>query len=530
LAHSGRWLVDPIGRVVLLRGGNVVQLVGDAHLLGAGGGRERWHADTPRLLAAAGFTAVRLVVFMERLAPAPDRIDTDYLEAIAATVAAYAEHGVATLIDLHQDEYGPEVGVRGMPAWMTLSDGHQRDRSLPFPNGYFRDRAVQVAFDGFWANRPTATGVGVQDAYVAAAATLAERFAGEPAVFGIDLMNEPATGTPCSQPDPKTADCPQLERELLAPFYAKAGRAVAAAAPRTILFVEPFMLQGALGIPIETPMPGIALQGLSYHNYGPFRLTREAVNGAAVARATAARAAILNTEWGFSHDAADLASQAQDLDGHLMPWLAWARGPFEALVNPAAASAPAVNRELVLRAYARPYPTRTAGTPLAVRFDADAGVLELRWSTRGPDGADRSHLDTEIRMPPPSFPHGYRAEAEGGLIVSAPSSATLVVRAARDASEVSLRAERIGDLPPLAAPAAESAANARLSLDSLVGDLLRDPRAKAILDEHLPTLTSSSQIGLASQAPLRAMQPYLPEMTDAVARRIEAELAALPPP
>jgi endoglycosylceramidase len=523
----GRWLTDSLGRVVMIRGGNVIQLVDDVHLLGAGGGRDPWHPDTPRLLSEAGFNGVRLVVFVDRIAPAPDRVDGAYLDAIAATVAAYAAHGVATLLDSHQDEFGPEVGVRGLPAWMTLADGHRRDRTLPFPNGYFRDRAVQTAFDSFWANRPTAAGIGVQDAYVAAIAALATRLADDPAVFGLDLMNEPATGTPCSQPDPQSASCPHLEREFLAPFYAKAGRAVAAAAPQTILFVEPFMLQGALGIPIETPMPGIARQGLSHHNYGPFRPTRLAVTRAAVARAEAAGAALINTEWGFSNDAADLASQAQDLDDHLVPWLAWARGPFEALVNPDAASAPPTNREAVLRAYARPYPATTAGTPLSLAFDAEAGVLELRWTTLGPDGVDRSHLDTEIRMPPPSFPAGYRASAEGGHIRSTANAPTLVVRADRGAREVRVRAVREGDLLPLAAPVAPQG---RLGLDSLLGDLLRDPRAKAILEAHLPTLTSSGQIGLASQVTLRAMQPYLPEMSDALARQIEAELAALPEP
>ena len=41
------------------------------------------------------------------------------------------------------------------------------------------------------------------------------------------------------------------------------------------------------------------------------------------------------------------------------------------------------------------------------------------------------------------------------------------------------------------------------------------------------TLTSSNQIGLASQISLRSLQPYLPEMTEEVVRKIESELAAL---
>jgi endoglycosylceramidase len=526
LAHHGRWLTDPLGRVVMIRGGNAIQLVGDAHLSDSSAGG-RWQPETPALLAQAGFNGIRLIVLMNRVVPAPARINTAYLDAVTATVAAYKAQGIWTLIDFHQDEYGPEVGVRGMPSWMTLTDGHRRNRSLSFPQGYFQDRAVQVAFDNFWANKPVSTGVGVQEAYVAAVAEVAKRFADEPAVFGIDLMNEPATGTPCSQPDPKSADCPQLETERLAPFYSKAGKAVAAVAPRTILFVEPFMLQGALGIPIHTPMPGVPRQGLSYHNYGPFRPIREQVSTAALALATAQRAAIINTEWGFSNDAGDLAAQAQDFDSRLIPWLVWARGLFEALVNPAAGAEPSVNREALLRAYARPYPAATAGTPLSLTFDADAGILEYRWATQGPDGVDRTHLKTEIRMPSPSFPRGYRAVVTGGRIISAEDASMLVVRADR-AGEVTLHATRVGPLPPLTVPKGATASGAKLSLDSLVGDLLRDPGARAVLQKYLPTLTSSDQIGLASQASLRSMQPYLPDMTDEVMKRIEAELAALP--
>lgn len=528
LAHVGRWLVDPQGRVVMIRGGNVIELVGDGPQAEHG----VWNPDTPRRLAQAGFNGVRLAVFMSRLAPEPGRIDKAYLDAVAATIAAYRANGIITLLDFHQDEYGPDVGVRGMPGWMTLAGGLQPDRTLKFPNGYFRDRAVQAAFDNFWADRPVSTGEGVQEAYIEIVAEAATRFADDPAVFGIDLMNEPATGTPCSLPDPRWTGCAELETKDLAPFYTKAGRAVSAVAPNTILFVEPFMLQGAMGVPIDTPMPGIDQRGLSYHDYGPFRPVRERVSAAALAVASTKSAAILNTEWSNSNDPDEITGQAGDFDAHLVPWLAWARGRFEALVD-AGASGPSrpdepKDRELVLRAYARPYPAATAGTPLAFSFDADAGVLRYRWSPRGPDGLDRSRLPTEIRMPAPSFPSGYRVVARGGRVVSRPNAPMLVVRAARPDHDVEVNVWRVGDLPRLTHASGARGSDERFSLDSNLGDLLRDPAAKAVLGKYLPTLTASDQIALAPQTTLRSMQPYLPEMTDDVAKKIDAELAALP--
>lgn len=522
LAQRGRWLTDPQGRIVMLHGANMIELIGDAHHRGSGGNETRWSDDTPRLMREAGFNAIRLIMFMSRITPQPGQIDEAYLDAVSRTIAAYSRQGIHVLIDLHQDEYSDTIGERGMPAWMTLTNGLKSDPRLDFPNRYFKDAAVQRAFDNFWANRPVADGRGVQDVYVDMLAMLARRFAMDPAVFGIDLMNEPSTGSKCAQPDPKIADCPELEQKLLAPFYARAGAAMRKAAPGTILFVEPFMLQGALGIPINTPMPGTAQQGLSYHNYGPFRPIREKVSEAALARAMAAPAAILNTEWGFSNDAADLASQAQDFDNRMVPWLAWARGAFEALVN----LKPASNRDAVLRAYARPYAAATAGTPIALTFDADKGTLDYRWTTRGPDGKDRYRLTTDIAMPAPSYPQGYSVTVEGGRVLSAPDASVLKVVANKAGATVSIRAVRTGNLPPLTGP--KVAEGPGYGIDSMLGDLLKDPRAKAIIVKYLPTLGAADQLGLAPQIRLRAMQPYVPEMNEAVAAKLDAELKALP--
>lgn len=526
LTQQDRWLIDPQGRVVMLHGANMIELIGNAHHLGSGGHSTQWSDDTPRLMREAGFNGIRLIMFMSRITPQPGHVDEAYLDAVTRTVAAYSRQGIHVLIDLHQDEYSDTIGERGMPAWMTLTDGLKSDPKLDFPNRYFKDAAVQRAFDNFWANKPTVDGRGVQDVYIDMLAALGRRFAKNPAVFGIDLMNEPSTGSKCAQPDPKIADCPELEQQLLAPFYAKAGVAMRKAAPNTILFVEPFMLQGALGIPINTPMPGAKQQGLSYHNYGPFRPIREKVSEAALARAVAAPAAILNTEWGFSNDAADLASQAQDFDNRMIPWLAWTRGTFEALVNPKAATKPAPNRDAVLRAYARPYAAATAGTPIALTFDADKGSLDYRWSTKGPDGRDRYRLTTEIAMPAPSYPQGYTVTVEGGRVLSPPNARLLKVAASKAGSTVTVRAARTGDLPPLTGPKVVEGPG--YSIDSMLGDLLKDPRAQAIIVKYLPTLGAADQLGLAPQIRLRAMQPYVPEMNDAVAAKIDAELKALP--
>lgn len=540
LDQSGRWLLDPDGRVVMIRGGNL-------QLPGAPGGKaEVTSPAVPRLLAEQGFNGVRLVIFFSELMPEPGRISEGYLEAIARDVAAYRDAGVHVLIDFHQDEYGAAVGVRGFPAWATFSGGHAPKRP-PFPAGYFSDPAVHAAFDNFWKNHPVrGTGKGVQDLYIDALVAVARRFRDEPAVFGIDVMNEPFPGSRCNQPDPDTAHCPELERALLAPFYRRAGAAIAAAAPDLIVFVEPFMLQGALGIPIDTPAPGAARRGLSYHQYGTLAEIRQRGNRHALASAERTRSAILNTEWGFTNDPAEWTAQAEELDALLIPWLAWARGPFAPLIDPALPAAGNDNREATLRALARPYPRATAGTPLKLAFAGDTGTLDYEYASQGVGG--RRHPGggiTEIAMPKANYPAGYTVAvaADQATVISEPDAPVLRLRAAPQAERIKVRAVRKGELPPLPEIVATEdpyaflnqqggakPADGRLSTHSMLGDLLGDERARAILDREVPELVRSPQIGMGSQMTLRALQPFVPALlNEEVLDKIDRALAELPP-
>ena len=92
------------------------------------------------------------------------------------------------------------------------------------------------------------------------------RFADNPLVLGTELMNEPFPGAkwqPCAL---NAAGCPDLEAQLLGPFYQKGTAAARRIAPRQLVFVEPFVLfnfgQAATSLPGQTA--GVAL---SVHSY-----------------------------------------------------------------------------------------------------------------------------------------------------------------------------------------------------------------------------------------------------------------------
>ena len=79
------------------------------------------------------------------------------------------------------------------------------------------------------------------------------------------------------------------------------------------------------------------------------------------------------------------------------------------------------------------------------------------------------------------------------------------------------------------APAAAPAAAGYSVEDTEIGTLLDDPAAKALLDKHLPSLTSSPQIDMARSMTLKSVQQYKPDViTDAALVALQADLNKLP--
>lgn len=175
-------------------------------------------------MRALGFNVIRLPVNWSQLEPTPGLYNSGYIDRIAQVVGWAAGQGIYTVIDMHEDDYsrftpdtaplaapggliGPtaESGghADGAPRWAVMASGVPAEGvdGQGELNAY-----TAAAFTSFWENRiPTgadggplprgeAPGPGLQDHYIGAVAALARRFAGDPAVAGIELMNEPLPG------------------------------------------------------------------------------------------------------------------------------------------------------------------------------------------------------------------------------------------------------------------------------------------------------------------------------------------------
>jgi endoglycosylceramidase len=204
--EAGGRIIDALGREVTLRGVNV-----NAHV-------EYWQADPARFttfpltskdadrIAGIGWNVVRLLLSWSRVEPAPGVYDEAYLDEIAEAIRMLERRGIYSIVDLHQDAWGPTLAARpddacppgstpafgwdGAPGWATLAPDSAR-RCVP--NGGQREYspAVVAAFVAFWNDAPAADGVGIRTRYVQMLAHVARRLAPLDAVAGWDLMNEP---------------------------------------------------------------------------------------------------------------------------------------------------------------------------------------------------------------------------------------------------------------------------------------------------------------------------------------------------
>ena len=186
---SGRWILDPKGRVLILRGINMSQSCKYPGFL-------PWQSEKEvEAMRGWGFNCVRLLLTWEALEPEPGDYQEEYLDKVAEYVDWCGEAKIYVILDMHQDVYARKYQGNGCPSWSCIDDGIP---FKPFPGHWamnYGTASVIRAFDNFWADKEGPGGMGVQERYVLAWQHVAERFKDHPFVLGYDMMNEPFYGS-----------------------------------------------------------------------------------------------------------------------------------------------------------------------------------------------------------------------------------------------------------------------------------------------------------------------------------------------
>lgn len=209
-ASADREIRDTHNRQVLLRGINVTALTDQYQV------NPRLPTVVPlrprdyRKMETFGFNVIRLAVTWSKLEPERGQIATGYLDRIAKVVRKAANHGMYTVIDMHNGGWGKDVatppdescprrlepshGWYGAPGWATFTDGKTTCHNKKINK---RTDAVRAAWSNFWNNHAEpgwADGLGIQDHLVGVWGELGRAFANDPNVAGYDLLNEPDPG------------------------------------------------------------------------------------------------------------------------------------------------------------------------------------------------------------------------------------------------------------------------------------------------------------------------------------------------
>jgi endoglycosylceramidase len=415
------FLHDDDGRAVIMRGVNLSGMQKNAPYLD-----DKQPADYARVRTDWGFDAIRFVMTWSAVEPSEGVYDDAYLDQVAERLGWARDAGLAVVLDMHEDIYGEGFGFDGAPRW-TCDDARYA-AFVPQTPWYLSatDPNVVACVDGLYTRDDLRTH------FAAAWRHVAQRLAGNEAVIGFDVLNEPNWGS---------APLFTFEKDTLAPFYAQIVGEVRAAAPAWIAFLEP---SAGRNLGIKTSLSRADYPDVMYapHSYDSMA---EGGNGFDPGR----RQLILD-------NVADLRYEATQLDAGLwigeyggvaanpgiveymtaqydaagavaastMYW-SYDKSDGYSLLDPNGNEKPAL-----LGAVVRPYPERVAGTPLAYAFDAASSTFTATYT---PDTALTA--PTLISVPPRVYPNGYTVECggctfeqtPGQLAITAPGSGTIAI-------------------------------------------------------------------------------------------------------
>lgn len=442
ITPTGMTLTNSDGQVVILHGFNEVYKIEPYDPASDGFG-----TDDAEFLAANGFNVVRLGIIWAALEPEPGVYNTAYLDSIKSTVNMLAGYGIYTMLDMHQDLYSSSLGGEGAPAWATLTNGAANVNS-GFPGSYYLNPAEYKAWDNFWNNVTVSNGLGLEDSYAAAWQQVASVFAGNNAVIGYDIMNEPFAGTSWL---PTLLGSPFFGDQQLTPLYNQVAAAIRSVDPNTALIVEPANpatseITAILGLPVNLGKIYDPHVILAFHDYCAGSATSGICGWLASQQANTAYAygkahdiPVIMNEFGASDASYDLNSETNAANALLMSWADWAYSgsgdittsgsllPESLVYDPNQPPTGDNVNTKTLTLLAAPYPQLISGTPKAWTWKN--GIFTFSYSTEKVDGsgtfADGSQ--TVISVPQVEFPNGYTVSVTGGQVLSAANAAALVV-------------------------------------------------------------------------------------------------------
>ncbi|CAK9106592.1 Endoglycoceramidase (EGCase) (Glycosphingolipid-specific enzyme) (GSL-specific enzyme) [Durusdinium trenchii] len=237
--------VDSDGRERVFHGTNVV-VKGPPWVptRGAFDRNSSMSSEDLEIMRKLGVRVVRLGVMWPGVEPERGQYNETYLDEIEALVNSAGEHGIYSLLDMHQDDLSEMFCGEGIPKWAVRAPPKPLLWGFPAPLARaFKDRDVQgfpsrqecatvtpwdlyqfteegsYAYDALYHNVD-----GIRDAWAQMWAKVASRFRGNTNVLGYEFINEPFLGS--FYKDPKVLIPPFADKKGLQVAYDEISKAV----------------------------------------------------------------------------------------------------------------------------------------------------------------------------------------------------------------------------------------------------------------------------------------------------------------
>jgi endoglycosylceramidase len=409
---------------------------------GVEAGKGKWNQSTTfdsrndlAQMRALGFNLIRLAMSWSLLEPEPLKYSSEYLDRIAQVVHWAAEQDIMVILDMHQDEYSPDVGGSdGAPAWACLNVSYPAWLEAAWPliaDKLPYSKRVLSAFDAFYMNHPVeATGRGLQEHFLLAWAEVLKRFDNTNNVIGYEILNEPPPGIATIVNSVSKIPVLGFSAEYLYPLYRRFiqmstgvrdgmsdcpnNQPVGECAfpdlnihtEKLILF-EPMALRNQLDVSLQVSKPFTEYRNIVFaphcythfftaQNWPPsYKLSLDS----AWFEANLMRASVLVTEFGGSALSPDkVGNITAQLDVHSTSGTMWtwkehrSWGMFEPAADPKDPNGPLYDVRVKINS--RVYARAVAGTILEHHFDHLSGSFRVRVSA-GPGWRQ----STEIYIP-----------------------------------------------------------------------------------------------------------------------------------
>lgn len=430
LRFEGTRMLDAEGREVQIHGINMVRKSAPFHVSPDEAGFD----DNIARIRDAGFNAVRLGVWTASLMPSPGVIDQAYLDEVQRGVEALTAENLWVLLDFHQDVF------TGLPEWATTPAAAALSDTLPglesfWALAYFTPRSMRQ-WEDLYARVDLGGGANAVDLMGDGVAAVAQRFAGNPNVIGIDLLNEPWPGEAFL--DCVAANCAGRYNQLQS-IYEDYTAKVEAVAPDMLVWWTPFNW----GPPFQNNTPPTDDDvALTYHSYclgtdggepvqpppAEYTLCGALYDGQTTDALALSRrwdTPVILGEFGASASPLNSTRLTTLADENRLSWMYWDDNYYR--------QAPEEVRTDLVRAY----PQATAGEVTHQSFDPATGLFEMTYI---PDH-DIAATST-IVVPREAYPDGYDVAITDGQVTSDPDSGRLSIAAGAGADEVTVTVSR----------------------------------------------------------------------------------------